>query len=263
MRRHLWKLVCLVAPATAVTLLAAPAQAASPVDYAALGDSYSSGVGTSGATGSCLRSPQGYPQLWVNTHSVSSFQFAACSGATTDDVLANQLSALNANTDLVTITIGGNDAGFADTVTTCQLGSDSSCSNAVNSGMAFVNNTLPGKLDATYAAIRSRAPNARVVVLGYPRLFELTSSCGLTGMDLFKRTILNQGADAIATVIAQRAAAAGFTFVDTRPIFAGHGVCGASPWINGLTLFPVTNSFHPNAAGYSNGYLPSLNSVTG
>jgi len=263
MRRHLWKIASLVAPASAVLLFAPPAHAVSTVDYAALGDSYSSGVGTSGATGSCLRSPQGYPQLWVNTHSVSSFQFVACSGATTDDVLANQLTALNAGTDLVSITIGGNDTGFADTLTTCQLGSDSSCQTAVNDARTSATTTLPGKLDTTYAAIRSHAPNARVVVLGYPRLFELTSSCGFFGLDEFKRTILNQGADDLEAVIADRAAAAGFTFVDTRPIFTGHGVCGSSPWLNGFELFDVTSSYHPNASGYADGFLPSLDSVTG
>ncbi|HEX5493047.1 MAG TPA: SGNH/GDSL hydrolase family protein [Mycobacteriales bacterium] len=263
MRRHLVKIACLAGPASAILLFAPPAQAASTVDYAALGDSYSSGVGTSGATGSCLRSPQGYPQLWVNTHAVSSFQFAACSGATTDDVLANQLTALSAGTDLVSITIGGNDTGFADTLTTCQLGSDSACQSAVNDAAASATGTLPGKLDTTYAAIRSHAPNARVVVLGYPRLFELTSSCGFFGLDQFKRTILNQGADELETVIAGRAAAAGFAFVDTRPIFTGHGVCGGSPWLNGFDLFDITSSYHPNASGYADGYLPSLDSVTG
>ncbi|HEY9474129.1 MAG TPA: SGNH/GDSL hydrolase family protein [Mycobacteriales bacterium] len=261
--RRLWKIAYLVVPASAVLLVAPPAQAATAVDYAALGDSYSSGVGTSGATGDCLRSPQGYPQLWVNTHAVSSFQFAACSGATTDDVLANQLTALNAGTDLVSITIGGNDTGFADTLTTCQLNGDSACQTAVNNARTAATTTLPGKLDNTYAAIRSRAPNARVVVLGYPRLFELTSSCGFFGLDLFKRTILNQGADDLEAVIAGHAAAAGFNFVDTRGIFTGHGVCGSSPWINGFNLFDITSSYHPNTSGYSSGYLPSLNSVTG
>jgi lysophospholipase L1-like esterase len=263
MRRPLLKIACLLAPAAALTVVAAPAQAISSVEYAALGDSYSSGVGTSGETGTCLRSPQGYPPLWVNSHTVTSFQFVACSGATTDDVLANQLSALSPTTGLVSITIGGNDVGFADTVTTCQFGSDAQCQSAVDSARQVAITTLPGKLDTTYAAIRSRAPNALVVVLGYPRLFELTRSCGLTGMDLFKRTILNQAADDLAAGIADRATAAGFTFVDARPFFAGHGICSSSPWINGLTLFPAVNSFHPNASGYANGYLPALDSVTG
>jgi lysophospholipase L1-like esterase len=254
------------AAAIASISLATPAQAATSTSYAALGDSYSSGVGTNNydpASGGCNRSPQSYPSLWVASHSVSSFAFAACSGAKTDDVLANQLSGLNASTNLVTITIGGNDAGFANVVTTCQLATDSACAAVVNAAKAYATGILPAKLDNTYAAIHRRAPNARLVVLGYPRLFELPSFCGLLGMDVNKRTILDQGADSLASVIAGRASAAGATFVDTRSRFAGHGVCGSSPWINGVTLLPVTDSFHPNASGYRSGYLPALTAVTG
>ncbi|MCI4065187.1 SGNH/GDSL hydrolase family protein [Micromonospora sp. R77] len=243
--------------------LAAPASAAG-TDYAALGDSYSSGVGTNnydGTSGSCLRSPQSYPRLWVNSHTVASFQFVACSGATTREVLNNQLGALNSGTDLVTISIGGNDAGFANVVTTCRLGSDSSCLSAVNTAKAYISNTLPGRLDETYRAIRSRAPGARVVVLGYPRLFEL-GSCGFGSISEYKRSLLNGGSDTMSGVISARAGAAGFSYVDVRGRFAGHGVCASTPWINGTT-FPVVESYHPKAAGYSGGYLPALAAATG
>jgi lysophospholipase L1-like esterase len=242
--------------------VAAPAAQAATVNYVALGDSYSSGVGTSGASGTCLRSPQSYTALWASSHTVTAFQSVACSGATTADVLANQISALSSAATLVTITIGGNDVGFSDVVSTCQLGSDSSCSTAVSNATTAANTTLPPKLDQTYAAIRSGAPNAQVIVLGYPRLFELTSSCGLFGMSLAKRTLLNNAANNLAGVIAGRAAAAGDTFVDVRSIFTGHGICGSSAWLNGLT-FPVVNSYHPNASGYSGGYLVALDGVTG
>ncbi|MEV1147504.1 SGNH/GDSL hydrolase family protein [Micromonospora sp. NPDC049799] len=246
----------------AATLTATPAAAAG-TDYAALGDSYSSGVGTNnydGVSGSCLRSPQAYPRLWANTHVVATFQFVACSGATTREVLSGQLGALNSGTDLVTISIGGNDAGFADVVTTCRLGSDSSCLSAVNTAKAYITTTLPGRLDETYRAVRSRAPYARVVVLGYPRLFEL-GWCGFGSISEYKRNLLNGGSDTMSSVISSRAGAAGFTYVDVRGRFAGHGVCAASPWINGTT-WPVVESYHPNASGHSSGYLPALNATT-
>ena len=70
-------------------------------------------------------------------------------------------------------------------------------------------------------------PNARLIVLGYPRLFE-TGSCGLLAMSTTKRALLNEAADTLASVTSGRAAAAGATFVDTRSFFAGHGVCGAT-----------------------------------
>src|SRR6476620_11005745 len=112
---------------------AATANAASSVqavDYVALGDSYSSGVGSGSydsASGDCKRSTKAYPALWANANSPSSFAFTACSGARTDDVTAGQLSPLNSSTDLVSISIGGNDAGFADVMTTCVLQSESTC----------------------------------------------------------------------------------------------------------------------------------------
>jgi lysophospholipase L1-like esterase len=237
---------------------AAPAQAAS-VDYVALGDSYSSGVGAPGTSGLCMRSPQGYPRLWVNTHQVSSFSFAACGGAVTDDVRNFQIWALNSGTDSVTITIGGNDVGFASAMITCTLGSTASCLDAIDEGREYGSSTLPGDLDATYAAIRARAPNANVYVLGYPRLFEESSCPG--GLSLTKRRAINQAADELSGIIAGRAGAAGFTYVDVRGAFAGHGICASSPWINAFSL--SLSSYHPNAAGYRDGYLPALTAATG
>ena len=150
------------------------------LDYVALGDSYSSGVGAGSydsASGDCKRSTKAYPKLWAAAHSPSSFAFTACSGARTGDVTAGQLAPLSSATDLVSITVGGNDAGFSDVMTTCVLQSESSCINRINQARAYVDTTLPGKLDSVYSAIRSKAPAARVVVLGYPRFYKLSGSC--------------------------------------------------------------------------------------
>lgn len=258
-------LAALVALATATLgALAVPAAAqaaAAPIHYVALGDSYSSGVGAGPYDlSTCLRSQKSYAPLWAAANNVASFRFPACGGAVTADVLNNQLSSLSSTTTMVTITIGGNDAGFADVMTSCRFGSTSNCTNAVNEAKAFATGTLPARLDRTYAAIRDRAPNARLIVLGYPRLFE-TGSCGLLAMSSQKRTLLNEAADVLAQVTADRAAAAGATFADTRPTFAGHGVCAAQPWIRDVT--GVIEAYHPNADGYRHGYLPALNAVTG
>ena len=237
-----------------------PASAAPSTDYVALGDSYSSGTGTGSydLSSSCQRSSLAYPALWVRQQGAASFTFAACAGATTSSLRSGQLAGLSAATDLVSVTVGGNDAGFADTVIACRLGSDSSCYSRLDSATTFIQNTLPGRLDATYADIRGRAPNARLVVLGYPRLYR-------TGFCLFeisdaRRTRINAVADVLATVIGQRAAAAGATFVDARGPYTGHEVCSGSAWINGTT-WPVGDSYHPNRSGYSLGYLPMLRGV--
>ncbi len=247
------------------TALAVPASAATTTTYVALGDSYSAGVGAGGydpSSGLCSRSPRSYAPLWAAGHSVTHFTFAACGGATTDDVLDNQLGGLSASTNLVTITIGGNDAGFVDVVTTCILGTDGACTFAVNLAKSYATSVLPGKLAHLYGVIRSRAPNARLIVLGYPRLFELTATCTVFGLDLAKRTVLDGAADTLAGVVATQAKAAGATFIDVRGVFAGHGICGSDPWLN-PTTWPITDSYHPTATGYRSGYLPALVQVAG
>src|SRR5580704_18275174 len=132
--------------AAAMIGTAIPAQAASAVHYVALGDSYASGVGVSGNSGSCGQSPNAYPALWAKANSPASFTFAACSGATTSDVINSQLSSLSASTTLVSITIGSNDAGFSSIMETCVLHSTGSCQSAVSAGEKYANDTLPGQL---------------------------------------------------------------------------------------------------------------------
>jgi lysophospholipase L1-like esterase len=251
-----------VATAAGLTFLSVPASAAG-ADYVALGDSYSSGVGTGGpySGGGCQRSSSAYPQLWANTHAPSSFAFAACSGAKTADVLSGQVGSLSASTTLVTISIGGNDAGFTDVITTCTLGSDSTCVNRVNQAKTFATSELPARLDNVYSTIKQRSPAARVIVLGYPRFYKVPGSCGV-GLSDTKRSAINSGADTLASVTSARAAAAGFTFVDIRTNWTNHEICSGDVWLNSLT-WPVGESYHPTKNGQSKGYLPALNAVTG
>ncbi|EKX65476.1 SGNH/GDSL hydrolase family protein [Streptomyces ipomoeae] len=254
----------LLAVSTALTG-AATAQASSqaaPTGYVALGDSYSSGVGAGSyisSSGDCKRSTKAYPYLWAAANSPSSFNFTACSGARTGDVLVGQLAPLGANTGLVSITIGGNDAGFADVMSTCVLQSDSACVSRINTAKAYVDSTLPGQLDSVYSAIRSKAPAAHVVVLGYPRFYQLGGTCA--GLSQSKRSAINNAADYLNTAIAKRAADHGFTFGDVRPAFTGHELCSGSSWLHSLNLLNIGESYHPKAAGQSGGYLPVLRST--
>lgn len=260
MRVRTTALAFLVIPSLLTVIVASPAAAAeSTVDYVAMGDSYSSGVGAPGQSGLCLRSSRSYTAQWAQRNDPASYRSVACGGAKTGDVLLWQVPALSSRTDLVTLTIGGNDAGFAETVIGCTVGNDAACAGKVESAREYVTTTLPGLLDRTYRAIDRRAPNARVVVLGYPRLFDETNRyCGIAGLSLAKRKLLNEGADYLSGIIAERAEAAGFTYVDVRENFEGHGACADTPYINALTVVPPTDSFHPNTAGYTSGYLPAL-----
>ena len=236
-------------------------------DYVALGDSYSSGVGTGvydAASGACQRSPLSYPPLWVAEHHPASFAFVACSGARTADVRANQISALQPTTDVVTITIGGNDAGFGPVLQTCTAAqSDRTCLAAVDAAEAFERTVLRDRLARTYAAIRAAAPHAHVIVLGYPRLFELTPSCAdPLAPNLTRRQKLNEGADVLNSVIHSVSQQYGLSFTDVRDRFAGHGVCSTNPWINGPSMPATVGPYHPNQTGYRDGYLDALDATT-
>ncbi|HSV66752.1 MAG TPA: SGNH/GDSL hydrolase family protein [Mycobacteriales bacterium] len=250
---------------SALATAAAPASAAAPV-YAALGDSYSSGVGTNNYysdSGSCKRSSQGYPSLWSASHAAV-LTFAACSGAKTADVLNNQLGGLSAATTMVTITIGGNDAGFTTVMQNCVLQSDAGCKSAVDSAVAFARGTLPGRLDNVYTAIRGRAPNATVVVLGYPHFYRIGGTC-VVGISDTKRGYINYGADVLASVTATEVAKfGGFRYVDTRGVYTGHEICASGEWwLHSVDWFHLSESYHPTVNGYRYGYLAALNASIG
>lgn len=242
---------------------AGQATAAADFGYVALGDSYSSGVGAGNydsASGNCKRTPRAYPALWAAAHSPQTFSFAACSGARTGDVMSGQLAPLNSGTDLVSITIGGNDAGFSDVMTTCVLQSESTCVSRVNQAKAYVDSTLPGQLDQVYNAIHSRSPGARVVVIGYPRFYKLNGNC-VAGLSEGERTAINGASDYLNAAIAKRAANHGFAFASVAGAFTGHEICSGSEWLHSLNWLNIGESYHPTASGQSGGYLPVFTSA--
>ncbi|MEW1655400.1 MULTISPECIES: SGNH/GDSL hydrolase family protein [unclassified Streptomyces] len=241
---------------------ASAAQLTASGGYVALGDSYSAGVGAGSydsSSGSCKRSTKAYPALWAAAHSPSSFSFTACSGARTGDVVSGQLGPLSSATSLVSITIGGNDAGFADTMQTCALQGESACLSRVAQARTYIGSTLPGQLDSVYSAIANKAPSAHVVALGYPHFYKLNGTC-IAGLSEKSRAAIDAAADDINGVIAKRAANHGFAFADVNSTFAGHELCSGSPWLRSVTL-PVDESYHPTAAGQASGYLPVFGSA--
>lgn len=253
-------LVTAVLGAVATLVLSAlPAHAAAP-SYVALGDSYSSGTGTRSyiADGtSCLRSVYAYPSL-ISSARGYALNFRACSGAEIADVRSTQLSALSSSTSYVTISIGGNDAGFADVLTSCALPSwASNCYGAIDGARAYIRNTLPAALTSLYTDIRARAPRAKVTVVGYPRIFNGEDCNLLTFFSGTEMSRLNATADLLNSTTASRASAAGFSFANPTSRFVGHAVCDDAEWINGLSN-PVVESFHPNRSGHASGYTPTV-----
>jgi lysophospholipase L1-like esterase len=244
--RGIRRKVGLAALCAGVLVPAASAAAAS--QYVALGDSYSSGVGTRVFYNEeCSRSPDAYgPKIAAARGYTLSFQ--ACSGATTTEVNSKQLGTLSSSTSLVTITIGGNDAGFSNVIVNCAL-YYFTCGSAISEANSFIANKLPALLDTTYGDIRSRASTAHVVVLGYPHLFTAEGkTCNFNLLTSGNEKKLNETADKLDGVVAARAAAHGFTFVDSRNAFLPHEVCSSSEWLNGQSN-PLSESYHPNVAG--------------
>jgi len=228
---------------------AAAAAAPAPGAYVALGDSYSAGVGAGSyiaQSGVCARSRRAYP--YGLGRPVTSFR--ACGGARSSDVLDRQLGPFPSGTRLVTITIGGNDAGFSNVLERCLFGSPRACSRRVDEAERFVRDKLPARLRRVYESIRRRAPQAAVVVAGYPRLFARRPWCSPVGrIDEREQRRLNEGANLLVRTIA---AVERLAHVDeAKAVVAldlGGGVCSSSPRILGATR-PGFASFHPTARG--------------
>lgn len=245
-RRIAW-----IAAATLVITLGpvAPAQAAAPA-YTALGDSYSSGVGTreyySDGT-NCQRSPHAFPVLDASRLGAT-LTFAACSGAKIPGILSGQMGSLNASTTYVTVTAGGNDLGWSAVIIQCAKPWPYTCWGHIDAAEKYIRETLPGQLDQLYGQIKARAPNAKIAAVGYPRLFNGEECNAIARISPGEQSRLNSAANLLAETTKARALAGGIRFVDARGPFTGHAVCDDVEWING-TSWPIGESYHPNRNG--------------
>lgn len=178
----------------------APAAQESRFDhYLALGDSYASMASMNqGFHGIrfCLRSPDNYPAAVARELAVTDFTDASCQGAKIPDLTAPrssdpgnpraeqappQLDSVTADTDLITVSLGGNDIGYGP-ITICVQDAVvdqrmSNCAQRLESLLAPDMEALPGKLDLAYGQITQRAPQATVVATGYMPLVAATDSC--------------------------------------------------------------------------------------
>jgi lysophospholipase L1-like esterase len=230
-----------------------PASAAGSLPYAALGDSYSAGIGSGREDGTdCRRSANAYPPL-LSTASDRYVltDFAACSGATIAGVTDLQLAAI-APARLVTVTVGGNDAGFGEIITDC-LRPGSGCRRDFPDEDRRID-SLAGPLHALYLRIVATAPAASLDVLTYPQIFRAQqSTCPATwtftpqDVTWFRSEYTHMNA-----VIRRAAAGVPRTrVVDVETAFAGHEVCTVQPWAYGGRLGDPYSSFHPNTLGHA------------
>lgn len=278
-------------------------------NYVAIGDSFASGQfngpyisGTdvqSGVVDTCHRSAKAYSVLLDgDTALVPRFNlnaFVACSGATTDEITNSnagnhepaQVDAVTPDTDLITMSIGGNDIGFPHVMSECtllhsgatpltQMDVDSAaCVQAISDAASQVaDTTFTDHLASVYANVISHAnAQTKLVVVGYPQLFPdanaLNVLCqwGSPASDaLFKTsprlmsatdvTTLRALTTALNSDIATAVTETGngnIVFADPTSAFAGHERCTADPWFSDIVVStnPVDQqqSFHPTAAG--------------
>jgi lysophospholipase L1-like esterase len=256
-----------------------------PLRYIALGDSFSSGEGLPPfrqgtdkylpPRDTCHRSYRAYPSLIAGRRSSPGiWGFWACSGSHVADMSqANhedpgeiaQLDRIappdrsDYGVDLVTLTIGGNDTQFASTWMRCvvthlvpELGS---CQSDWRVRVQDEIQRLRTSLPPVFRALRARAPRARIIVLGYPNPFPASvptfSRCRLWFEPEDLRW-LGRAAGELNDSIRASAIRAKANVTYLAPSgFAGHDVCSAAPWFNGLNVLPThfRYSFHPNLLG--------------
>ncbi|WDM10852.1 SGNH/GDSL hydrolase family protein [Streptomyces lavenduligriseus] len=255
----------------ALGLGAAPAQAATSLDYAALGDSYSAASGVLPIDlGSplCLRSTANYPHV-IADRTGARLTDVTCGAAQTKHFtesqypgVAPQADAVTADTDLVTLTIGGNDNGtFINAVTACGAagilsgGQGSPCKDKY--GTTFDDQIDAGTypaLKAALGAVRAKAPHARVAVLGYPWITPAKAdpSC-FVKLPLAAGDVpyLHSLQAHLNAVVRRAAEETGAVYVDFAEASAGHDACrpAGTRWIEPLLFGRSVVPVHPNALG--------------
>ena len=225
--------------------------------YVALGDSFTSGQGAAPYLDvDCFQSISGsYPTITANSSSYREALNFACSGENTHQMLervADIDDRVKLKATLVTLTVGGIDAGSNVVLAACLLSTD-----ACASAFSDARERLPAvflQLHATYTAVAAEFPKARIVVLNYPMLLAPNyPSAEVAGT-------VNGATGALNGVIAQAVALTEnprVSLTDVTQEFTEHGIGSAVPYIS-FNGFSDAASFHPNVLGNTAGYAAAL-----
>lgn len=281
----------------AAVRMAPPGQTLEDISYLALGDSFSSGEGaydyergTDEPENKCHLSRKSYPYVVAQKLDMSRLRNVSCSGAKFSDYFSSQDGMDdNANNSLgewlpgakpqyqylekatpsvVTISMIGNDIGFADKLKRCIIG-PGSCFRFREERESIAHEIYRkfGTLVGLYKHIQYTAPDANIYVLGYPQIFSSSSTCGGVGglsawLDTEERLLARGMVTYLNAVIKTATEKAGVVYIDVEDSFAGRQLCDAgTKAVNGLTrgddipswtgFGPIGNeSFHPNATGH-------------
>jgi hypothetical protein len=260
--------------AAALALLAVTAAGASAATYTALGDSYAAGPlipNQSLNPLGCLRSDHNYAHLTASAKGLT-LTDVSCSGATTNDMTEAQnvepgpnppqFNGLNAGTEIVSVTIGGNDIGFSEIIESCVTYNPFStpCKDKYDPGghdqlAERIAGAAP-KVAAVLQGIHSRSPNARVFVVNYPDILPTGSGCWPTvPLSFGDVPYLHATEERLNSMLATAAAANGATIVDWYSASIGHDSCKGSStrWVEPVIPNELAAPVHPNKAGMAGG----------
>ena len=232
----------------------------SDIDYVALGDSFSAGPFIASMRTDpqgCARSRSNYPAFLADWLDVASYTDVSCSAAVTADLYAPmrmfdgnttgpQLEAVSADTDLVTIGIGGNDFAIYDSLIRCQDGA--ACPVEELKADA---RKVAGRIEQAVSRIQHAAPEATVYVVGYPDILPTEGTCNAVGVSAEVLGPVTDIAGLLNASLEKGATAAGASYIDMEAISEGHDVCAKGrAWVNGPRFRAgVAAPFHPKING--------------
>jgi lysophospholipase L1-like esterase len=234
--------------------------------YVALGDSFTAApfVPSTDLAEGCFRSDGNYPALIADRLQPARFVDVSCSAATTEDLTSPQataggrgrvppqLRAVTADTDLVTLGIGANDEDlFARLVALCAGPSaDASCDDDLVVQTRQVLRRTSDRVADALERLERRAPDATVVLIGYPRLVDADRPCARIPVPPESLPDLAAVEAELDRSLDRAAQHAGAAYVDMHALSRGHEICSSDPWVNGRrTDEQAALAYHPFAAG--------------
>jgi lysophospholipase L1-like esterase len=233
--------------------------------YVAMGDSYTAApyVPLTDVAHGCYRSSNNYPHLLANATHIDELQDRSCSGAQTADLTGRQrtvlnlrvppqVEALSKRTDLVTLGIGANNGRlYAQIATNCRRSRTICRLYDRRDALRGVVDKLGPTLTASLDQIKDKAPNARVLLIGYPKLLPPHGDCDrLPRMRPQDRATFRDINLRLRLQMKQAADAAGVEFVDFYAASLTHNVCARHPWIQGrIGNYRLGAALHPLPAG--------------
>lgn len=219
--------------------------------YVAMGSSFAAGPAISRTAENspwfCARSTDNYAHQLARLRGLSLVD-VTCGGATTKSILEGgqvlqppQIEAVSAETELVTVTIGGNDIGYLGNMMAmgCNastpwylrvIGCKTRSVEDIEQGLPKVREQLAAIINE----VHRRAPNARIVLVNYQTILPESGTCDRLGLNQEQVAEMRGVAEQLASATQSVAEEHGALLMDAARTTQGHDVCAEEPWMNGM-----------------------------